>query len=128
MIKLYFRIGIVCLFLLFPLALISSEDASGVPEKPANLKVTETDAAANSLTLTWEPVPGATGYYVYQGLLNRINQGWTRWRTTTPDPITTATVVVRRVTLNTNYLYRVTAYNDSGEGAPSDYIEVNITR
>jgi len=125
MAKLFFRIGIICLFLALPFALAASDDTVDVPGKPTNLKCTGMNAETNTLSLTWDPVPGAKGYYVYQSPQNR---DWRKWPTTTPNVITTPGADVRRVTLNTKYSYRVTAYNDSGEGPPSDFVDVNIVR
>lgn len=127
MTKLYLRIGIVCFLLVFPLVFAYSENATGLPEKPVNLSVTDPSSANNSFTLSWDPVPGAKGYYIYQIPQGRT-LGWHKWLSTTPDPIVTPSAEVRRVTLNTNYSYRVTAYNDNGEGLPSDTIDVNLKR
>jgi len=128
MTKLYIKIGIIFLLLLFPLALVVSQDTTSKPEAPTNLRLIEINAETYSFTMEWDPVPGATEYRIYQGHSNRLNFGWTRWRTNTPDPVTTPAAEVRRVTLNTNYVYRVTAVNANGEGAPSDHIEVNIVK
>ena len=96
---------------------------------PTNLKVVATNVAGNSFTLTWDPVPGATGYYVNQGTRNRLSPPEFNWeRKVSLRPITTPETEVQRITLNTNYAYRVTAYNDDGEGPQSDHIEFNLER
>ena len=127
MTKLFFRIGIVCFLLVFPLMLAFTDDAAGLPEKPENLKVTGTNADNNSFSLAWDPVPGATGYLIYQIPQGRT-VGWRKWMSTTPDPINVPAAEVRKVTLNTNYSYRVTAFNDNGEGTPSDMVDVNLKK
>lgn len=127
MTRLYFKIGFICFLLVFPLAFAIAQEKADVPEKPANLIVVETNAENNSFTLAWDPVPGATGYYIYQIPQGRT-LGWRKWPSTTPDPITTPNAEVRRVTLNTNYSYRVTAFNDNGEGSSSDTVDVNLAK
>ena len=125
MTKFYFRIGIICLLLVFPLTFAAAESTTGAPGKPVNLSVTGTDADKNSFTLAWDPVPEAAGYYIYQVPQGRT-LGWRKWQSTTPDPINSTNAEVNKVTLNTNYSYRVTAFNDNGEGPPSDTVDVNL--
>ena len=127
MTKHYLRIGFICFLLVFPLVFAASQETTDALEKPANLIVVETNAANNSFTIAWDNVPGATGYYVYQIPEGRTI-GWRKWNATTPDPITVPTAEVKRITLNTKYTYRVTAFNDNGEGPPSDTVDVNLVK
>ena len=125
--KYFFGIGIACLLLVLPLVLAVAEDAATVPEAPANLKVIGINAEASSFSLAWDPVPGAAGYIVYQVSGGRTT-GWRKWLATAPDPITTPAAEIKRITANTEYWYRVTAYNEKGESLPSDHVAVKLTR
>jgi len=96
---------------------------------PANLKVTATNVGGSSFTLVWDPVPGASGYYVYEGVPNRLPPVLFSWdRKGTMRAITSSETEVQRVTTNRNTTYRVTAYNDAGEGPPSEHFEFNLER
>ena len=96
-------------------------------EKPANLKVTATNATDNSFSLAWDPVPEATEYRIYYVAQGR-KIGWRKWMATKPDPLTTPAAELTKIPANTAYSYRVTAIDAGGEGPPSDTVDVNLTR
>ena len=120
-------LGFACFLLILPFALAGIDITTDVPEAPVNIIVTGTDAANYSFSLSWDPVPGATGYYIYQipgGSYTRK----VRCLATTPDPITVPSAEIKKITLNTEYWYVVTAYNVNGESLPSNHVVVKLTR
>jgi len=91
----------------------ATETLPGVPTG-----VTATANSANSITVSWEPVTGANGYYVYCsesyngtcggfGSYDYLNG--TSYTNTGLSPVTT-------------YYYQVAAYNSEGIGAQSGYV------
>ncbi|SHF68745.1 chitinase [Streptoalloteichus hindustanus] len=84
----------------------------GLPAAPANVRVT--GATADSVTISWDAVPGATGYRVYEG---------TALRTTVTD--TTATFT--DLPACTSRTYTVATYNTVGESAHSVPVTATTT-
>ncbi|MBW1863177.1 MAG: fibronectin type III domain-containing protein [Deltaproteobacteria bacterium] len=71
-------------------------------------------AGSESLTLAWDPPEGetpVTGYYVYQG-----TDGSTYSLIETISDNTVAQQVVTGLDENADYYFKVTAWNDAGEG------------
>ncbi|AFH63220.1 pectinesterase family protein [Paenibacillus caseinilyticus] len=85
--------------------------AAGAPAKPAGLSA---EAADGSVTLTWDPVPGAAGYTV-----QRAAAGSGSYETVV-EGLTAAVHKDTAVVNGTAYDYRVLAVNTSGDSAPSD--------
>ncbi|WP_455212592.1 fibronectin type III domain-containing protein, partial [Kaarinaea lacus] len=92
----------------------SPPNKAGIPQTPAHLNAVPGN---EQVTLTWEPVPEATGYTLY-------------WNTTPDIDKQTANVVPnvspgyqhQQLTNGQSYYYRVAAANGSGESLPSDEI------
>lgn len=78
----------------------------GVPATPAGAAVSGQSSSA--LTLSWNAVSGATGYYVYQDGV--------RVRTVTGGALS---VQLTDLAAATSYSLQVSAYNTAGEGAKS---------
>ena len=94
---------------------LSSYDYVATPlPKPTNVSAV---GKSKAIEVSWNPVTGATGYYVYRAAV-------------ATDPymkvgtITSGSVTVWENTglsANKTYYYKVSAYNDSGEGSKSNY-------
>ncbi|KPI13521.1 glycoside hydrolase family 18 [Actinobacteria bacterium OV450] len=81
-----------------------TDPGPSVPGAPAGTAVS--GQSANGLTLSWNAVSGATGYYVYQdGVRVKTVTG-------SPAPITGLAAA-------TSYSFQVSAYNAAGEGPKS---------
>jgi len=93
----------------------SSPAASAItkPSTPTGLKAV-TNAAANSITLTWDSVTGATEYRLY-----RSTPGSNDFQliATTSSPFTNNNIVAGQT-----YYYKVAAYNSAGESVQSVYV------
>jgi len=88
------------------------------PSAPSN--VTATATSPGSITVSWSVVSGATGYYIYRSLnysgpYDNIGTSYSASYTDTG------------LSANTNYHYRVAAYNNYGVGAQSSTIASVIT-
>ncbi|MDR2027904.1 MAG: fibronectin type III domain-containing protein, partial [Treponema sp.] len=82
----------------------------GVPVAPSG--VTAVASSTSSIRISWSPVSNATGYYVYQsssssGTYNRL------------ATVTSTSYIDTGLSSSTSYYYRVSAYNDFGEGFQS---------
>ncbi|MDR3171898.1 MAG: fibronectin type III domain-containing protein [Treponema sp.] len=95
-------------------AISATTTAQGVtlPDAPQNLRETAIPTA-NTISIGWDAVAGATGYYVYQGENNDLIG-------TVQAPTTSYTNT--GLTPNTPYSYTVAAYNSNGIGPKSVYI------
>lgn len=76
---------------------------AGPPAVPTNIRAT---AKTDSVTISWNPVPGATGYDIMLGGTLYSAAGTSR--------------AITGLTPNTNYNYRVRAKNANGNSAYSD--------
>jgi hypothetical protein len=84
---------------------------SQAPQPPADLEVVA--GSDLSITLTWDPSPGATSYNVYRGTASETEGG---------SPIvSTADTMYTDPNLSPQpvYFYKVTSVNAAGESAPS---------
>ncbi len=78
-------------------------------------------AAAQTVSLQWQPVPGALDYHIYWN---------TNGKVTTGDTVITATqapYLHQGLNPGTQYFYRVSAKNDAGEGELSREASVQLT-
>jgi fibronectin type 3 domain-containing protein len=89
------------------------------PESPSSL--TAVPLSATSLTISWNPSPGASSYNLYHS--NTTATGTYNLLATVNDTNYTHT----GLTVNTDYFYRVSAVNIIGEGEKSAYITGRIT-
>jgi hypothetical protein len=83
-----------------------------LPDTPTGVT---TVASASTVTLNWNADPFATGYRVYRS--TSTSGTYTRIATTSSTKYAEI-----RMPLNTTYFYRVSAYNNAGEGAQSDTV------
>lgn len=79
-----------------------------IPTTPTGLNVTNGN---KEVTLSWNPVSGATGYNIYQDSV-KVNN----------DPLNVTTYKITGLTNGTDYSYQVSAVNDYGESAKSGVI------
>jgi len=89
--------------------------ATTLPDVPTN--VTATTNSVSSITVSWESVTGATGYYIYRsttanGTYDSVGTSATNSYTNTG------------LSSGTAYYYKVTAYNSGGTGTQSSYTSV----
>jgi fibronectin type 3 domain-containing protein len=86
-----------------------------VPEPPTG--VTAKVLSSDSISVSWNPVRGAIGYYVYRA---ESASGPYSWLVSD----TTATICTDREGLSpaTIYYYKVSAYNSAGESSKSSYV------
>jgi fibronectin type 3 domain-containing protein len=86
--------------------------AAGTPP-PQPLGLSDHSSANGTITLTWDPTPGATSYHLYRGTSSG-GEG------ATPVAITTGTTYTDTgLSSATVYFYEVTAVNSGGESARS---------
>jgi fibronectin type 3 domain-containing protein len=97
-------------------SLSSSVSATTVFNFPSN--VSAAASTSNSITVTWDSVSGATGYYVYGS--SGASGTFTRVQTISSSSTTSYTAT--GLSPNTAYYYRVSAYRRVGDNA-SSYIE-----
>ncbi|MFG2877771.1 chitinase [Streptomyces sp. NPDC048337] len=81
-----------------------TDPGPSVPGAPGGMAVS--GQSANGLTLSWNAVSGATGYYVYQDGV-RV------------QTVTTASAQITGLAAATSYSFQVSAYNAAGEGPKS---------
>jgi fibronectin type 3 domain-containing protein len=88
--------------------------ATTMVDAPSNVRVAET--SSSSITVLWDEVGGASGYKVYRSSTDQDDY------TQIGSDITEATSYTDDTGLssNTTYYYKVSAYNDNGEGAQSE--------
>jgi len=90
----------------------SSDDDAMEPSMP--ISVTATANSTNSITVNWEAVPDATGYYIYR---NTSPTGtYDTIAVTSSTSYTDASLSSGRI-----YYYKIAAYNSGGIGATSSY-------
>jgi fibronectin type 3 domain-containing protein len=85
--------------------------AGTAPPQPLGLN--DQSNANNSITLTWDPTPGATSYHLYRGT-SAGGEGATPIATTTGTTYTDT-----NLSSTTVYFYEVTAVNSAGESPRS---------
>lgn len=84
---------------------------SGAPAVPGNIRVTAT--TSSTITIMWDAVSGATGYYVYK----LQSGGYIKLGTSY-----TLGANITGLSANTTYYFMVSAYNSSGEGSLSSVV------
>ena len=87
---------------------------SAAPSAPTDVYIS--DYSSNSITVSWDPVSNANGYYVYRarsssGPYSNIGSQYSYYSFFTDAGVSP----------NTTYYYKVSAYNSNGEGPLSDY-------
>ncbi|MGC9219414.1 MAG: S8 family serine peptidase, partial [Athalassotoga sp.] len=85
-----------------------------VPSAPSNFHTT--NVAYNSVTLSWNSVSGASGYYIYRSM---DGSNFTKISTITGTSYTDS-----GLSANTAYYYRLSSYNQYGQ---SSYSSINVT-
>jgi hypothetical protein len=80
------------------------------PDTPTG--VSATAVSSSSITVSWNSVPGATGYYIYRSSSSSGTYTQVGTSTTTSYPDT-------GLSASTTYYYKVAAYNNNGEGSQS---------
>ena len=86
---------------------------------PAPTGLSVTVASTTSITVSWNSVTGATGYYVYRSATS--GGTYTRVGTATANSYTNT-----GLSSSTTYYYKVSAYNANGEGELSSYVSGTI--
>jgi fibronectin type 3 domain-containing protein len=94
----------------------ATPDPAALPAAPAGM--TATLDTAGGVKLTWQPVTGATGYYVYQRSVTGGQTHFVRQRSQTAGTQQTIDLLT---TANT-YEFKVTAVNAAGEGGFSPVV------
>jgi len=95
----------------------SSSSSSGTLAAPSGL--TGQGLSSSTFTISWSPVPGAEGYYVYRssspsGSYSKIG-----------PPVYDTTTFTTNQPANTTYYYKVSAFNGNGESSlSSSYVTV----
>jgi len=98
-------------------ATTSSSSSSGTLAAPSGL--TGQGLSSSTFTISWSPVPGAEGYYVYRssspsGSYSKIG-----------PPVYDTTTFTTNQPANTTYYYKVSAFNGNGESSlSSSYVTV----
>jgi len=88
------------------------DPANTKPGVPANVRVT--DVTGSSITIEWDTVPGAFAYKLYQ--VNPNDKDDLRVHT---EEIYTPGVNIIGLNPNTSATFRISAFNEEGEGDPS---------
>ncbi|MHC6204812.1 fibronectin type III domain-containing protein [Breznakiellaceae bacterium SP9] len=88
----------------------SSVSATLLPAVPTGL--VQTNQTTSTITMSWNPVAGADGYYVYRSISNSGLEGTYTRLTSTSNTSYTNTGLSNGIT----YFYKVSAYNSTGEG------------
>jgi hypothetical protein len=88
---------------------------TGTPLPNAPTGVITTGATSNSITISWNPVSGATGYYVYRSLTYSGTY-------TQIASVTTTSYTNTGLSAGTTYYYKVAAYITAGTGSQSPVI------
>jgi len=97
----------------------SQSDAISTVSVPAAPTVSQSGATTTSITISWAPVTGATGYYIYRS--SSSTGTYTLLTTGTLGPNATS-YTDNGLTIGTTYYYKVAAYNGGGTGSQSIYI------
>ena len=114
------------LFCLLAFTLFSCDDSIGsgtnpgvgLPGSPTN--VSAAAASSSSITISWSPVSGASGYYIYR---SSISYGsFTRVGTSSSTSYTNS-----GLSANMTYFYKVSAYNGSGESSQSTSVSATTS-
>jgi len=106
---------------------VTAQDSKGESDASNEVKVTPgglpaptnltASAVAGQVNLTWNTVPGATGYNVYRGT---TQTGTISGKTKIAAGVTSAGYTDATVTRGTTYYYQVTAIDSSRESAGSN--------
>ncbi|MDR1147030.1 MAG: fibronectin type III domain-containing protein [Spirochaetaceae bacterium] len=86
--------------------------ATSLPEMPQNIKAVI--YSATSIAISWQKVSGATGYRVYRGA--SADGGYSQLSPDTPEPA----FIDTGLSADTDYFYKVKAFNGIGEGGLSE--------
>ncbi len=87
--------------------MVSSTKLNALPAAPTNLIATATDGETGKVTLTWDPVEGASGYQVYRALLDGMEI-----KKISDQPVTDPTYTDTDVVNGTRYYYYVKSNRD----------------
>jgi len=98
---------------------VSATTFTNLPAAPTGLYASAD--SSSSISLSWDTVPSATGYYVYKS----SSATGTFYKATT-SLIYTTYYTDSSLSANTTYYYKVSAYNSFGEG-PQSYSYVSAT-
>jgi len=96
--------------------------ATTLPSAPTG--VTTTTNSESSITVNWNSVTGATGYYIYRsrGIDSTYTQIGSSTTTSYINISVSASPMSMPLSSGTTYYYKVAAYNNSGEGTKSSYV------
>ncbi|MHB9291479.1 hypothetical protein Holit_00556 [Hollandina sp. SP2] len=91
-----------------------SEGSSGsAPSVPQDVQASA--SSSSSITVTWSPVSGASGYRVYRSMGSTLGESSFSFQANVTSPSYSDTDVHP----STTYYYQIVAYNDNGESSQS---------
>jgi fibronectin type 3 domain-containing protein len=96
-----------------------SSDISAATKPSAPTDVTANATTTDSITVRWNSVNGAEGYYIYRSTISTGT--YIQVGTSEASPYTDTSLAA-----STTYYYKVSAYNSSGESSQSSYISAII--
>ncbi len=114
-----FFLGLLCM-------LVLPATAQAASKAPAKVKITKATAGESQVTLRWNRISNASGYYVYR--LDTKTNTYKKIKTIKQPKTSYVTYTVKKLTNNRKYTYKVSAYrklrSKTYEGKQSNPVSV----